>query len=61
MQPTELPKPREGPFSDVQRAPTPEPLESTGWGRRKERDWSGEWNIKDMEDVAKKLRDLKGG
>lgn len=30
------------------------------WGRRKEREWSGEWNLKDMEDVAKKLRGLKG-
>lgn len=30
------------------------------FGRRKEREWSGEWNVKDMEDVARKLRGLKG-
>jgi hypothetical protein len=33
---------------------------SIEFGRRKEREWSGEWNLKDMEDVAKKLRGLKG-
>jgi len=32
------------------------PLE---WGRRKEREWSGEWNVKDMKAVADKLRGLK--
>ncbi|KAJ2928046.1 hypothetical protein H1R20_g9057, partial [Candolleomyces eurysporus] len=30
------------------------------WGHRKEREWSGEWNVKDMGDVVKKLRELKG-
>lgn len=30
-----------------------------GFGRRKEREWSGEWNLKDMDDLAKKLRGLK--
>ncbi|RXW16332.1 hypothetical protein EST38_g9527 [Candolleomyces aberdarensis] len=29
-------------------------------GRKKEREWSGEWNVKDMDDVVKKLRQLKG-
>ncbi|KAH6914658.1 hypothetical protein BKA70DRAFT_1256696 [Coprinopsis sp. MPI-PUGE-AT-0042] len=28
--------------------------------RRKEREWSGEWNVTDMGDVMKKLRNLKG-
>jgi len=32
---------------------------SLEWGRRKERDWSGEWNVKDMEHVANALRGLK--
>ncbi|KAF5310461.1 hypothetical protein D9611_012293 [Ephemerocybe angulata] len=30
------------------------------WGKRKEREWSGEWNVKDMGDVKQKLRELKG-
>lgn len=30
------------------------------WGHRKEREWSGEWNVQDMGDVVKKLRELKG-
>lgn len=29
------------------------------YGKRKERDWSGEWNVKDMEDVVKALRGLR--
>ncbi|KAJ2921940.1 hypothetical protein H1R20_g15154, partial [Candolleomyces eurysporus] len=29
-------------------------------GRKKEKEWSGEWNVKDMDDVVKKLRQLKG-
>ena len=29
------------------------------WGRRKEKGWSGEWNVKDMEHVAKALRGLR--
>ena len=29
-------------------------------GRKKEKEWSGEWNVKDMGDVVKKLRELKG-
>ena len=29
------------------------------WGRRKEKKWSGEWNVEDMERVAKALRGLK--
>ena len=32
---------------------------SLEWGRRKEKDWSGEWNVKDMDRVAKALRGLK--
>ncbi|KDR69949.1 hypothetical protein GALMADRAFT_145003 [Galerina marginata CBS 339.88] len=35
-------------------------LLSAEFGRRKEREWSGEWNMKDMEDVARRLRGLKG-
>ncbi len=27
--------------------------------RRKERGWSGEWNVRDMQEVAKALRGLK--
>ena len=27
--------------------------------RRKEKEWSGEWNVKDMDEVAKALRGLK--
>jgi hypothetical protein len=30
------------------------------WGHKKQREWSGEWNVKDMGDVVKKLRELKG-
>jgi len=29
-------------------------------GHRREKEWSGEWNVKDMEKVAKRLRGLKG-
>ncbi|KAF9482989.1 hypothetical protein BDN70DRAFT_375015 [Pholiota conissans] len=36
------------------------PTETTEFGRRKEREWSGEWNLKDMDDVARRLRGLKG-
>jgi hypothetical protein len=57
---TDLPKPEEGPFVAIQEDSTQVPSQSTEFGRRKERDWSGEWNIKDMEAVAKKLRGLKG-
>lgn len=32
---------------------------ASGFGRRKEREWSGEWNLKDMNDVAARLRGLK--
>lgn len=32
------------------------PLE---WGKRKEKGWSGEWNVKDMKDVVEGLRCLK--
>jgi len=59
VNPTKVPKPKEGPFVAVQEAPTHLLQQSTEWGRRKEREWSGEWNIKDMEDVARKLRGLK--
>lgn len=59
VKPTEGPKPKEGPFVAVQEPPTHLLPQSTEWGRRKEREWSGEWNIKDMDDVAKKLRGLK--
>ncbi|KJA15520.1 hypothetical protein HYPSUDRAFT_71976 [Hypholoma sublateritium FD-334 SS-4] len=30
------------------------------FGRRKEREWSGEWNVRDMDAVARRLRGLKG-
>ncbi len=30
------------------------------YGRRKEREWSGEWNVRDMDAVARRLRGLKG-
>lgn len=33
---------------------------SEDWGKRKEREWSGEWNLRDMGDVKMKLRGLKG-
>ncbi|KAK7047413.1 hypothetical protein VNI00_006644 [Paramarasmius palmivorus] len=38
-----------------------ESLESdpNAYGRKKEREWSGEWNQKDMGDVLRKLRNLK--
>jgi hypothetical protein len=29
------------------------------YGKRKEREWSGEWNIKDMREVARALRGLR--
>lgn len=58
VEPTDA-KRKEGPFVAVQDAPTHLLPQSTEWGRRKEREWSGEWNIKDMDDVAKKLRELK--
>jgi hypothetical protein len=29
------------------------------YGKRKEREWSGEWNVKDMREVAKMLRGLR--
>jgi len=32
---------------------------SSEWGRRKEREWSGEWNVKDMQHVTNVLRGLK--
>lgn len=32
---------------------------SVEWGRRKEREWSGEWNVKDMNHVVRALRGLK--
>jgi hypothetical protein len=59
MKPTEIPKPKERPFVAVQEAYIDLLPQSTEWGRRKEREWSGEWNIKDMDDVARKLRGLK--
>ena len=34
-------------------------LFSLEWGRRKGKDWSGEWNVKDMNRVANALRGLK--
>ncbi|KAF8956212.1 hypothetical protein BDZ97DRAFT_1590640, partial [Flammula alnicola] len=40
-------------------APSHVPTESIEFGRRKEREWSGEWNMKDMDDVARRLRGLK--
>jgi len=59
VEPTEVPKPKEAPFVAVQEVLTDLLPPSTEWGRRKEREWSGEWNIKDMDDVARKLRGLK--
>jgi hypothetical protein len=48
------------------RSGTPHPSDSTDaflsppeCGRRKEREWSGEWNRKDMDEVVKGLRGLK--
>ncbi|TFK64797.1 hypothetical protein BDN72DRAFT_251901 [Pluteus cervinus] len=35
-------------------------LDLPEWGKRKEREWSGEWNVRDMDDVVKGLRGLKG-
>lgn len=57
-----LPK-KELPFNSVRPAASETlqvPTESTEFGRRKEREWSGEWNLKDMDDVARRLRGLKG-
>ena len=45
---------------EVRRAKSARPGLTVEWGRRKEREWSGEWNMRDMEDVAMKLRCLKG-
>ncbi|KIM47205.1 hypothetical protein M413DRAFT_440704 [Hebeloma cylindrosporum] len=59
VKPTVVPKPKEAPFVAVKEEPTHLMPQSTEWGRRKEREWSGEWNIKDMDDVAKKLRELR--
>ncbi|TFK61612.1 hypothetical protein BDN72DRAFT_849506 [Pluteus cervinus] len=30
------------------------------WGKRKEKEWSGEWNLRDVKDVVRGLRELKG-
>lgn len=51
----------EAPFHDVDDEiieQQPQAL-SVEWGRRKEREWSGEWNVKDMNHVARALRGLK--
>jgi len=29
------------------------------WGKRKEKEWSGEWNMRDIQDVVRGLRQLK--
>lgn len=42
------------------RAPEIAPLQSESWGKRKEREWSGEWNVRDMGDVVRGLRELRG-
>jgi hypothetical protein len=34
-------------------------LDAIEYGKRKEREWSGEWNVKDMGEVAKALRGLR--
>ena len=50
------------PFQDITVSVGPETTRdalSLEWGRRKEKDWSGEWNVKDMEHVANALRGLK--
>ncbi|TFK28955.1 hypothetical protein FA15DRAFT_652388 [Coprinopsis marcescibilis] len=35
-------------------------VESEDLHRRKEREWSGEWNVSDMGDVVRRLRELRG-
>ena len=50
------------PFQDITVVVGPETTRdslSFEWGRRKGKGWSGEWNVKNMEDVAKALRGLK--
>ncbi|KAF5311978.1 hypothetical protein D9619_003783 [Psilocybe cf. subviscida] len=47
----------EHPFADATRSASR--AGEAGFGRRKEREWSGEWNLKDMNDVAARLRGLK--
>lgn len=54
---TSLDRLTSSPFQDI--TVTVEPETSREWGRRKEKDWSGEWNVKDMERVANALRGLK--
>jgi hypothetical protein len=44
------------PSPPIPRSGTPHPLEC---GRRKEREWSGEWNRGDMGEVVRGLRNLK--
>jgi len=49
---------REQPFAGVDR---PQPAGGLERGtRRKEKEWSGEWNLNNMDDVTKALRCLKG-
>jgi hypothetical protein len=56
-----LDHPTNPPFQEITIAVGPETsrdARSPEWGRRG-KDWSGEWNVKNMEYVAKALRDLK--
>ena len=54
-----LDRPTIPPFQDITTV-GPETKREREWAyRRKERDWSGEWNVKDMERVANALRGLK--
>ena len=50
---------REQPFAEAA-ADTTQKREVEVGTRRKEREWSGEWNMQNMEDVTKALRCLKG-
>lgn len=40
-------------------APSASSTTLVDYGKRKEREWSGEWNVKDMEDVVRALRGLR--
>ncbi|EKM81465.1 hypothetical protein AGABI1DRAFT_105045 [Agaricus bisporus var. burnettii JB137-S8] len=51
----DIPSPR----SDDIGNPTTTSIEVVEYGKRKEKEWSGEWNVKDMAEVAKALRGLR--
>ncbi|KAF8636314.1 hypothetical protein AX17_003634 [Amanita inopinata Kibby_2008] len=55
----------EGPFTSSSSSSSPgASAKSTprhdGWGKRREKGWSGEWNVKDADQLANALRNLKG-